>query len=671
MPVIIATAIRATLQALLSLGIFKIAEEVILPWINSTIAKIAAHFGVPDEEATDMMANEWLLFAESVGVGALALKAKIPTKISERLGFTSKGFSMRKLKGAKAMSVAPGAAKAVSSAAANAAIAEKIIPFLATKAKVSVGVVSAVFKAIGAFVGLTSLASLAITQWIDFGNWNSGAYQGTFNKIFSIFGLKPDANWANPKVVSKEIFDKIYETYRLEGAVAIIDPYKGQTVTFTQANMVDLIDRVAAELMLKEGSASAKKVIGATQLMIRFTAEAKKKANSEAGSFAGDFTLSDSLLSGDRAPSSSLQIKVFSGLIQNGRLGEKIEFSPRPDDIIESVEELRIAAQNNLVPFLSTIYGRMNYEVKVVASVLDKDGVRRAGGYQTIVTGYKKDGTQKTRTIINKWAVVRIYVTTKRGARTLLDEIILGPIDSVKFQVGQKEIEQVNISMQQSVSTSNVQEINTIATNQPISVTPLAPAQQPTTSNQPITSDASEAPGAPAGSDDRARFIHRLRTGRLEDYIAEKALQDAFMQANFGTNPPQGGWPLTLRYWQTGYRDFQEDRAFAFKELDNKPDFLNNMFSRFGEAVLRGAPPVQTAGSAAAGAPLTARALPPQCSATNLSEWYSLAGQKLPSIAERGAMFETQGLGSKQLYVGTSEQNSRLLAALKAVECRL
>ena len=671
MPVVLATTIRSIIQTLISMGIFKIAEEVVVPWINSVIVRIMTELGVSEEDAIDLMANEWIVFAESVGLGAAALRTKIPTKIAERLGFTSKGFSIRQLKGAKAKTIKIGAIKNVSAAAAAAVTEAELLPILAKRAKTTVAVVKATLKAIGAFVGVTSLASLALSQWIDFGNWNSGAYQGTFNKLFSIIGLKPDAKWVNVKTVSEEVFTKVYETYRLEGATNIVDPYKGQTVVFNRQNMVDFVDRVGADLLRHEGTATTKQVLAAAQLAITFQNSAKQAAAASTGAGSSASVGAYAPAPVVRAPSESLQIKVFSGVVQNGRLGDVIEFSARPDDIIESMEELRIAAQNNLVPFLGTLYGRLSYETKIVSSIVDREGIKRTGGYQTVIVGYLKNGTPKTRTIINKWATIRIYLINKRGTRTLVDEIILGPVDSVKFKTGQQQIEQADIQIQNSVATTDIKEINTVVTNQPISVAPLVPPQPPTPQATTPAAVGSAAPAAPPSAAIANTFSDY--TALTQAPIFRNAAPGTLFKQDTGTYfYKTSGGNLSTVSDPTQLQDLARQGIvrpgsdILFRIGTTTPSTAAQQTTQSGSTAAQ-----QTTQGGTPSASLTAGTNPPQCAATNLSEWYTLAGKSLPSLNDRGILFESKGLGARQFYVGTAEQNNRLLAALKAVECRL
>lgn len=59
--------------------------------------------------------------------------------------------------------------------------------------------------------------------------------------------------------------------------------------------------------------------------------------------------------------------------------------------------------------------------------------------------------------------------------------------------------------------------------------------------------------------------------------------------------------------------------------------------------------------------------LPPAArEATNLNDFYTASGMALPSIAERGSLFERAGLGSAAEYRGTTAQNNALLKTLQS-----
>lgn len=51
--------------------------------------------------------------------------------------------------------------------------------------------------------------------------------------------------------------------------------------------------------------------------------------------------------------------------------------------------------------------------------------------------------------------------------------------------------------------------------------------------------------------------------------------------------------------------------------------------------------------------------------ASTLFEWYTALGQALPSLDSRAVLYQNFNLGAASTYVGTAEQNNRLLVELK------
>ena len=75
-------------------------------------------------------------------------------------------------------------------------------------------------------------------------------------------------------------------------------------------------------------------------------------------------------------------------------------------------------------------------------------------------------------------------------------------------------------------------------------------------------------------------------------------------------------------------------------------------------------PPVQTPAPAPT---LSARQIAVKA-ATTLSAFYAAIGYPLASVEIRATLYENYRLGAKSTYVGSAEQNNRLLAVLKANE---
>src|SRR3990167_8625286 len=121
MPIIVAQIIRTTIQMAVTLGLIELANRTLLPVLNKAISAVMQVFGVSEETAKDIIANEYLQFAEQIGIGVLALRSKLPVTIAERLGFTSKGWNRRPIITPKAK-IVPSASEASMGASAMKAI---------------------------------------------------------------------------------------------------------------------------------------------------------------------------------------------------------------------------------------------------------------------------------------------------------------------------------------------------------------------------------------------------------------------------------------------------------------------------------------------------------------------------------------------------------------------
>lgn len=602
MPAIVASAIRYIIITAVQLGIFEFISAFILPWINKAIAEIIKVFNVSDETAQDIMSN-WLIQGfESVGIFAAVMATKMPVKVAERLGFTSKGFKKRTLKPEveakiknvevkKTLDIAP--KKILTMAEATTAVETAKISKLGFKPAYDLLIKT---------VGVTFMGFMAVGNWIDFGNWNNGAYQKSMQKFISwiTFGaLVPDEDYRKSLTVSDAIFTKVYNTFKLGGALGIQDPYKGVDVPFSRDNLLDLTDQVGKTLLLTNGSASAKNVLEATLPMIIFntTADVDNAVLKEGGAITTKTTIV-----------STPQItKVFTGIVSQGVVGQGLVFTARPDDMIESADELRSAASNNLAPFLNTLLGKIVYEVKVVSSIITKDGFKQTGTTQRIQTGTYSNGTPKYKTVTNKFATLVVYALTDKGSRAKLTTIVLGPVDSAKLTIGQNDLQALQNELPALVTTTDINDITGIKTNTPVEVTPT----QQITPTQPIV--------------------------QREQYDRTRSVPIT---------------PENIEYFRgLGYK-IEDPTHTGLNIVGYAPIKTNDTTSvpATVTSVTTNAPTQTTSGSGA----------------TTLFEWYQAQGQTLPSVSERSVIYEGLGLGPRSYYTGTSEQNTKLLSALKA-----
>ncbi len=498
MPAAIALILRSAVQFAITLGVLEAADWVLIPALKKAVQWYMVNNGYTEEQAKDSVANDVIEIAATLGVGIATLRTKLPTKAAEYLGFTSKGWAKRGVFAAVVTKTAP-----------VAVVAPKlgVLPIIGAKTAAEETVAKAIVTKGGfkyfhdtalKYLGIGLLAAMVVGNWIDFGNWGQGAYQGTFQRIFAkVSGglLVPDADYRESLTVSSEVFDKVFNTYKLEGATHINDPFKGQTVEFTRDNLLDLTDKVGAKLLNTKGKAGTADVLFATQTMIVFT------GISGGGSlgYVGNAQVGLSTGTG----STTTTPKIFTGIVSQGVIGRGLEFIPRQDDLIESLTELQTAAANNLTPFLQSLLGKIVYEVKIVPSVITKDGFKQSGTVQQVRSGTNKDGSPKYKTVVNKFAQLTLYIMTDKGVRSKITTITLGPTDSTKFFVGPNEIRSIEAAIPGLVFTKDINEITGIETINSVTVsTPATAGGTPTPEQQTgsvvtsATPVSTQAPGA-------------------------------------------------------------------------------------------------------------------------------------------------------------------------------
>lgn len=650
-----------------TLGVIDLAERWILPLLNEALTKTATFFGVDDDQAQDIFNNELIHFAEIVGVGAITLRAKLPLLIVERLGLTSKGFRTKKLLPATQNKVAraKGVTVPITSAAAQMSkeVAEKVV----AGAKGSVSGFNSAFNGGLKVLGVTFLGFMVAGNFIDFGNWNSGAYQKTFQKILAkvTFGLLvPDADYRKTKTVSPDVFTKVYNAYKLEGVKGINDPYKLQTVIFTRDTLIDLLDQLGAHLLITQQKASTKDVLlAATALMI--------------------FDVQGAPVQTTAPPvvvTPTINSKVFIGVVSQGRLGGAQQFIPRPDDLITSLPDLQQAMENNLTSFLATVAGKIVYETKVVSSILTKDGFRQTGTSRQLQVGTYADGRPKFKTVVNKFAVMRLYIQTDRGTRSKITEIVLGPTDAVAFRPTTAQLQAIQDGVQAGIITRDVEDIKQVTTSQNLAVTTVqrtvpAGAVAIKAEDDVLSADKIEV------IDGVMYAINPVFSTRKERTLPEGAFvdRDRHLQTLYRIT---GGELLTFDTYNNLFTD-KERRDLAsdsgkFGRIEGRlaeigitgstiptVPFIADVVRKYqgktrsvdADTFFSGTAPV-----------VTETAMQPSgsgCSSRTLFEWYQSQGQTLPKVEERSVLYQELGLGQDIFYTGTAEQNAKLLTELQ------
>jgi hypothetical protein len=161
MPAIVAVALRYIVMAAVQLGLWSLLEKYGIPLLNSAVIAIMEAFGVSEETAKDIMANKVLVAFEEVGVFAISLRSKMPLKVADYLGFTTKGWSLRKLSPTLASKLEGPALSGTIKALATPAEVEAVAKTIAASKSLSVSPVVTFLKYIAVFVGLSSGALIA------------------------------------------------------------------------------------------------------------------------------------------------------------------------------------------------------------------------------------------------------------------------------------------------------------------------------------------------------------------------------------------------------------------------------------------------------------------------------------------------------------------------------
>lgn len=330
------------------------------------------------------------------------------------------------------------------------------------------------------------------------------------------------------------------------------------------------------------------------------------------------------------------KVTVFTGVVSQGTLGNGIVFSPRSNDMIDDVNELVQSASVNLANFLTALPSRVIYEIKIVPSITTKDGFTQRGSTNQIQVGTYSTGAPKYKTVTNKFAILNLYLLTDKGTKSKIATINVGPVNAVNFQVTATDLDAVADRLKGVVTTSDISEIKTIVSDSPIAVTPTTEAKLPL----PNYNISAKVPG------DLGYAFYRNPGDK--------------------SNPPRYVVVPDYKFYDTSYSRITEEEYR--RATDDKKDYTNSGYyldnGVFSKATTYSPsdinPPATQQQLAKANLPWSG-----SLQATSIAFFYDPEGKKYPSVAERALLYEQYGLGSKTLYIGSTEQNIQLLAKLK------
>jgi hypothetical protein len=432
--------LRQVVMAVASGAVVTLAQELLDGTFKTLVYEIRDTENITEQDAKDIVANILADLAINSASIMVVLKTGAGVKLAEWLGLTSRNY------GKKALSTAAEGAAAKIAADSGKGMAKRLLS----------GLVKLLGKGTGVFWLFAALTQIIEPLW----------YQpGQIQKVLNAVGFDVSVPGASiteaPGPFSKDssvTFTDFAKSIEAAGVKGINNPGAMQSQLYSRENLAALVNYVYGQGIL---SGRNLKVADLLPEMSKYLVGASSSA-------------------GLPSPTTSVTTtpvipKVYTGIVSQGVIGKGLAFTPRPDDLIESIEELRQAAANNLAPFLETVLSKIIYEVKIVSSIITKDGFKQTGTVQQIRSGTTATGAPKYKTVVNKFATLNLYVLTDKGVRSKIATVVLGPTNSAKLTVGMNDIREVETSLPALVTTNDINEIKGIETLQTVTVsTPTA-----------------------------------------------------------------------------------------------------------------------------------------------------------------------------------------------------
>lgn len=479
--------LRQVVMAIASGAVVTAAQELMDGTFKELVYEIRDTEGVTEQDAKDIVANVLSDLALNSASIMVVLKTGAGVKVAEWLGLTSRKF------GKAALTPAAQTAVAKISADGGKTIVKRVLGRLG--------------KILGKGTGIFWLFA-ALTQIIE-PLW----YQpGQIQRVLQAVGIDVDVPGAagtqapGPFSADSSVtFTDFAKSIEAAGVKGIQNPGAYQSQLYSRENLANLVNYVYGQELL------AGRNLKVADLLPKLS----------------QYLVGASSVSALPSPTTSVTTtpaipKVYTGIVSQGVIGKGLSFTPRPDDLIESVEELRQAAANNLAPFLETILGKIIYEVKIVPSIITKDGFKQTGTVQQIRSGTTATGAPKYKTVVNKFATLNLYVMTDKGVRSKISTIVLGPTNSAKLTVGINDIREVETSLPSLVTTNDINEIKGIETAQ--SVTVSTPKAEGGTSVPGLDTGSVVTPASPVSTQGSASAVAGNNALTLFDWYQAQGL---------------------------------------------------------------------------------------------------------------------------------------------------
>lgn len=615
MPIIIALFLRKLIMAAVTGASITAIEKSLDGGFQSLVYEIRDKEGVTEQDAWDIVKNITSDLLVNTAGSLFALQTGLPVKTAEFLGLTSKGVAKKVLKGK--------AAQVATKLASNGG------------GSIVKGALPSWIKIAGIPASAIWLVS-AIANIVEPGIYKPEQTNSVYKALGIPFQYPVQSASDKPGPFSSDssvTFADYFKSLEANGVKGINNTFALQTQLFSKQNLSDLVNAVYGKAVTEGKALSVKQLIEAVApYLIGGNGNNVNISNlnnlNPSNNSNNNYSAVAPANAKQNAGNTTQQIKVFTGVVSQGALGQGLSFQERQDDLIENIDELKQASSNNLAPFLVALPSRVRYEIKVVSSITTKDGFTQKGTAQQVKVGTYQNGSPKYKTVVNKFAVMDLFILTDKGTRTKLTTIVLGPINALSFKPESNDLNILAQALPKLITTQNVNEVSNIinVVNNTNTETEILKTEKVNLMSNNDT-------------------INLYNKTIIENYKSLNQSSKFEYERQVGVGMIKG-----LVDSKTGAL-LNGVESNPISVIENYKDILNNNASVTD--TINSVTSVNRTSSQAGSNALT------------LSEWYQSQGQALPSVSVRSIEYERLGLGSKNYYTGTSEQNTKLLNALK------
>lgn len=322
-----------------------------------------------------------------------------------------------------------------------------------------------------------------------------------------------------------------------------------------------------------------------------------------------------------------------------------ITYKARENNIVSSQAELQQSIINTLNIFFNAFIGKLEYKLHLVSSITTQDGSTQNASAIQVQTGTYKDGRPKYKTIVNRFAVIDVYLTLPLQSKKKLTRLSLAPVNILGYKPTNAELDILS------------QNIGSILNNGIINIqTPQTPT--PTNQTTPTNTPPTAPPPPPASI--------RINFGATLPLDIKLSTFNQFVDmVRAGTHTPAEASDALYDYIKKTVEAAGGSSQVAGLVILDSYGLNANQYGQLATDNARGAIASVIQAEATKPVPQQTSGKPGENTLT-LLEYYTALKTPLPTVAERALIYEKFGLGPAPTYVGAVEQNIDLLAKLKA-----